>query len=131
MPRKKAKNHKVIHFEIPTKDAQKSMKFYSEVLGWEFMKWEGPINYWFTKSGPKSAPGIEGAIGEMEDDETTAGVTNTIGVSDIDEIIKKIKKNGGKIINEKHPIPGVGYLAYFTDLDGNIFGVMQDDPNAK
>ena len=131
MPRKKVKNHKVIHFEILAKNPQKAMKFYSDVLGWEFIKWDGPIDYWFTKSGPKTAPGIEGAIGEKEDDETTAGITNTIGVSDIDDVIKKIKKSGGTIVNEKHAIPGVGYLAYFKDLDGNIFGIMQDDQSAK
>jgi hypothetical protein len=29
------------------------------------------------------------------------------------------------------PIPGLGWLAYFKDLDGNIHGIMQDDSNAK
>jgi predicted enzyme related to lactoylglutathione lyase len=28
------------------------------------------------------------------------------------------------------PIPGVGWLAYFKDLDGHIFGVMQIDAGA-
>ena len=27
--------------------------------------------------------------------------------------------------------PGVGWLAYFHDTEGNIFGAMQSDPNAK
>jgi predicted enzyme related to lactoylglutathione lyase len=29
------------------------------------------------------------------------------------------------------PIPGMGWLAYCKDTEGNIFGMMQGDPNAK
>jgi uncharacterized protein len=28
-------------------------------------------------------------------------------------------------------IPGVGYLAYCTDTEGNVFGVLQPDADAK
>jgi predicted enzyme related to lactoylglutathione lyase len=28
------------------------------------------------------------------------------------------------------PIPGVGWLAYCKDTEGNIFGLMQADPKA-
>jgi predicted enzyme related to lactoylglutathione lyase len=29
------------------------------------------------------------------------------------------------------PIPGIGWLAYAKDTEGNIFGMMQNDPGAK
>jgi predicted enzyme related to lactoylglutathione lyase len=29
------------------------------------------------------------------------------------------------------PIPGVGWLAYGKDTEGNIFGIMQSDAGAK
>ncbi|MBN2156952.1 MAG: VOC family protein [Candidatus Lokiarchaeota archaeon] len=122
-------NHKIIHFEIPSKDPNRAMNFYSNILGWSFQAWEGPMDYWFTKAGPKNAPGIEGAITKKESEDDI--VINTIGVSDIDNVIIKIKKHGGTIINPKHAVPGVGYLAYFKDLDNNLFGLMQEDPNAK
>jgi len=32
---------------------------------------------------------------------------------------------------EKMPVPGVGWLAYLKDPEGNIFGIMQNDPAAK
>jgi predicted enzyme related to lactoylglutathione lyase len=38
--------------------------------------------------------------------------------------------NGGAVAVPKMAIPGVGWLAYCTDPEGNIFGLMQDDPNA-
>jgi predicted enzyme related to lactoylglutathione lyase len=28
------------------------------------------------------------------------------------------------------PIPGMGWLAYVKDTEGNIFGMMQSDPAA-
>jgi uncharacterized protein len=31
----------------------------------------------------------------------------------------------------KMPIPGVGWLAYIKDTEGNILGMMQPDPSAK
>ncbi len=39
--------------------------------------------------------------------------------------------DGGKLIMPKTPIPGVGYFAYCEDPEGNLFGVMQADSNAK
>jgi predicted enzyme related to lactoylglutathione lyase len=30
----------------------------------------------------------------------------------------------------KMPVPGIGWLAYVRDPDGNIFGMMQADANA-
>jgi len=28
-------------------------------------------------------------------------------------------------------VPNVGYMAYCKDPEGNLFGIMQVDPNAK
>jgi predicted enzyme related to lactoylglutathione lyase len=29
------------------------MKFYKEVFGWEFNKWNGPQEYWHVKTGER------------------------------------------------------------------------------
>jgi hypothetical protein len=29
------------------------------------------------------------------------------------------------------PIPGIGWLAYCTDPEGNTFGILEGDPAAK
>jgi predicted enzyme related to lactoylglutathione lyase len=29
------------------------------------------------------------------------------------------------------PVPGIGWLAYVKDPDGNILGLMQSDANAR
>ena len=52
-------------------------------------------------------------------------------MDDVDEALKMVEENGGTIIRPKMALPGVGYLAYFKDPDGNVFGLMKDDPEAK
>jgi predicted enzyme related to lactoylglutathione lyase len=38
---------------------------------------------------------------------------------------------GGSIAMPKMPVPTVGWLAYGKDTEGNLFGFMQFDPEAK
>jgi predicted enzyme related to lactoylglutathione lyase len=45
--------------------------------------------------------------------------------------LERIKSNGGTVVSPKMTLPGIGYLAYFKDPQGNIFGIMEDDPSAK
>ena len=37
----------------------------------------------------------------------------------------------GTITVPKMAIPGVGWLAYFKDPDGNAFGIMESDMSAR
>jgi predicted enzyme related to lactoylglutathione lyase len=59
------------------------------------------------------------------------GTENTIGVASVDEFIAKIEASGGKVVRGKEPVPGVGWLAYCEDTEGNRFGLMEDDSEAK
>ena len=45
--------------------------------------------------------------------------------------LEKIVKSGGEIFQPKIAVPGVGWAAYCKDSEGNIFGLMQEDPSAK
>jgi hypothetical protein len=49
----------------------------------------------------------------------------TIAVPDLDEYVAKITANGGKIHVPKREVPGIGWLAYLTDTEGNHFGIIQ------
>ena len=120
---------RVVHFEIPADDPERATKFYTKVFGWKIKKWEGPMDYWLVTTGDKSAPGIDGAI--MQRSEMASTVVNTIDVPSVDDFIKKVTKNGGKVITPKTPIPGVGYFAYCKDTEGNMFGILQPDMSAK
>ena len=42
---------RVVHFEVPTSDAAASRKFYENVFGWKFNRWEGPMEYYLISTG--------------------------------------------------------------------------------
>jgi predicted enzyme related to lactoylglutathione lyase len=54
----------------------------------------------------------------------------TIDVKSIDLVIGKIQDFGGEITQPKMAIPNIGWFAQFKDTEGNILGLMQDDPSA-
>ncbi len=120
---------RVIHFEIPATEPERAAAFYGRVFGWKFDKWPGPMEYWMVVTGKEGEPGING--GMMKKPGGITSTTNTIGVDSVDGAIAAVLKAGGKNILPKTPIPTVGYFAYCEDTEGNVFGVMQPDPNAK
>ena len=120
---------RVVHFEIPADDPERATKFYTKVFGWKINKWEGGMDYWLVSTGDKSAPGIDGAI--MQRSEMASTVVNSVDVPSVDDFIKKVTKNGGKVVTPKTPIPGIGYFAYCKDTEGNMFGIMQPDMSVK
>ena len=127
---------RIIHFEIHTEDPDRAIRFYTALLGWEFKKWDGPIEYWVITTGPKAEPGIDGGLmrrrgpGPLEQQGVNAYVC-TAGVTNLDETLAAVSKHGGVVVVPKMPIPMIGWLAYAKDTDGNIFGMMQSDPNAR
>jgi uncharacterized protein len=54
-----------------------------------------------------------------------------MGVENYDAAEKKILELGGKVALPKHALPGMAWQGYYTDPEGNIFGVHQPDENAK
>ncbi len=120
--------NRVIHFEIPSDDPPKAVKFYKEVFGWRFDNW-GNEQYWLATTGDEGEPGINGAI--LKRDTHVMRLSNTIGVTSIHDAVKKVKEHGGEVLSEIMPVQGVGWVAYFRDIDGNVLSMMQADPNAK
>ncbi|TLX66644.1 MAG: VOC family protein [Thaumarchaeota archaeon] len=120
---------RIIHFDVPADDPKRAQKFYQDVFGWKFDKWNGPMEYWMVKTGDDKQPGINGGLAKRMPGQS--GMTNTIDVPSVDEYVKKIQTMGGQVITPKMPIAGVGYFAQCKDTEGNIFGIIQMDQNAK
>jgi len=119
---------RVIHFEIHAEQPERAIKFYKELFGWEFKKWEGPQPYWLITTGPDSQPGINGGLvprrGTIDGTAVIAYVC-TVDTASVDDSVRKAQAGGGTVALPKMAIPGVGWLAYCKDTEGNIFGLMQ------
>lgn len=120
-------SNRVVHFEIPCDNPEKTIEFFQNAFGWNFQRF-GEEEYWIVITGDEKEPGINGGL--MKKKDPRQPIANTIGVEDLEKAIKDIESSGGTIVVPKMPIPKVGWLAYFTDPDGNIHGVYQNDPNA-
>jgi predicted enzyme related to lactoylglutathione lyase len=126
---------RVIHFEIHAENPERAVRFYSEVFGWSIAKWGGEYDYWLIETGPPTQPGINGGLvrrrgpGPVENQPVSSYVC-TMDVPSADDYARKITEHGGTIAVPKMPIPGVGWLVYAKDTEGNIFGIMQADERA-
>ncbi len=127
---------RVVHFEIQAENPERAVKFYQSVFGWKADKWEGPEDYWLLTTGPNDKPGINGGLmmrkgPAPQENQAVNAFVCTVGVDNLDKFMAMASKHGGTMAVPKMPIPGVGWLSYFKDTEGNIFGIFQDDSSAK
>ena len=125
-----------IHFEIHASDPDRMQDFYRKLFGWQFQKWEGPMEYWLVTTGPDAEPGINGGLLRRQGPPAAEGqgvnaYVCTVGVDSVDKALGTAGELGGTVAVPKMPVPGMGWLAYVKDPDGNIVGMMQMDPSAR
>jgi len=129
--------NRVVHFEIQVDDAERAIKFYTDVFDWKIEKW-GDQDYWMIMTAEKDSKemGINGGLlprpakSPSERQGTNAFVC-TMLVKNFDEIARKIEECGGKVAMPKFALAGMAWQGYFLDTEGNTFGIHEPDENAK
>jgi predicted enzyme related to lactoylglutathione lyase len=132
-----------VHFEIHAVDPEAMRAFYESVFGWRIKQW-GDIPYWLVTTGdgepmggqPSSEPGIDGGLVPRQGAAPTDGqpvnaFVVTVDVPNCEGYVDRAVAAGGSIALPLMPVPGVGWLAYVKDPDGNILGLLQSDPAAS
>lgn len=112
-------------FEIPVKDLDSAKKFYEKVLGAEMQTMEA--------MGMKSAffpaemetGGVGGSIiqGQGYKPSAEGSLIYLNGGDDLGIPLSKVEAAGGKIILPKTAIGHNGFMAHFTDPEGNKVGL--------
>jgi predicted enzyme related to lactoylglutathione lyase len=120
--------NRVVHFDMGVVDPQRAIEFYKNVFGWDAQKFGGQ-DYWLMTTGPAAQPGINGGI--MVHQDAQPRTVNSIAVASVDEAGAKVEAHGGKIVVPKMAIPGVGWLVYCQDTEGNLIGLHETDASAK
>src|SRR5262245_13179165 len=126
---------RTVHFEIQASAPQQLIDFYGKMFAWSFNQWEGG-DYWLIGTGSAEAPGINGGLlprrgPRPEEGAAVNAFVCTVDVENVDQSLALLKELGGVVAVPKMPVPGVGWLAYAKDPDGNIFGMMQADARAS
>lgn len=122
----------ITHFEIHAGDPERAVRFYRNVFGWNITRWEGG-EYWLVTTGPDDEPGINGGIirrRDRVDGTAVIGYVCSIDVDAIDRYLQAVQDEGGEIVEPRNAVPGLGWLAYAKDTEGNIFALFQNDAAA-
>jgi len=129
---------RVVHFEVHVNDMERAKKFYEEVFGWTFQDWSeyAGMPYFGAVTGEGSESGIDGALMQRQGpapqpSQALNGYACTLSVDNYDLAETKILEHGGKLAMPKYALPGMAWQGYYTDTEGNIFGIHQPDENAK
>lgn len=110
----------VVHFEIQGKDGAKLQEYYAGLFGWKINA-DNPVNYGLVAAGNG---GIGGGISDG-----APGVTIYVAVPDLQAALDKAVALGGKVVTPVTHVPGMVTFAQFQDPEGNLMGIVLDDPN--
>jgi uncharacterized protein len=120
---------RISYLQFSADEPERAVAFYKTVFGWQIKKWEGPFDYWQFKTGESNEPGIDGGLYKRNKPEQS--LTPFINVPSVDDYASKIEASGGKVIQPRTAIRGVGYMVIFKDTENNTFGLMEENQAAK
>jgi predicted enzyme related to lactoylglutathione lyase len=114
---------RVVHFEFLADDPERATKFWQDTFGWDIQSY-GEQTYWLLDTG-EGEPGINGGIMRRGDFPRPVNAICVVGVDDVDASIEQVKANGGELVMEKFAVGEMGFSAYCTDSEGNVFGLWE------
>ncbi len=115
----------VVYFEIPVTDIDRAIKFYKAVFQFDFYKQNIDNNEMALFPLVEENSGISGALAKGEIYKPTInGVVIYFNTKNIDETLKLVTSNGGKILYPKTD-NGIGLVAEFEDTEGNRIALYQ------
>ena len=120
---------KVVHFEIPFDDKKRAMSFSAETFGWKLTDM-AEMNYVMAETvavGENQRPKEPGAIngGLFLRPKEAPHPVIYVGVSSVEQALKKAQAAGGKVVTARTAIPGMGAYARVTDTEGNVLGLFE------
>ena len=108
-------------FEIPAKDFERAKSFYETVLGIEMIIPFSGMKYAMFPADMQNGEIGGGLIEEKGWEPVQGGALVYLnGGEDLSVPLSKVEEAGGKIMIPKTSIGGNGFMARFTDTEGNI-----------
>ena len=121
----------IAYFEIPEDNVDRAKKFYHDLLGWKIepTKTMGDpakmkaMQYQDVITGEAKEGTL--SMGGMYKRQMSEQIMNYVMVDDLDKVIAKLAKLGGKIVVPKMEIKGVGWTVIIQDTEGNTLGLWK------
>jgi predicted enzyme related to lactoylglutathione lyase len=112
-------------FEISVQDISRAKAFYENIFQVEMFQMEMMgMKYAMFPSDPKSSK-VSGGLAQspMHTPSTTGSIIYLNGNPDLQNVLDRVEKAGGKIAMPKTSIGGNGFMAFFTDTEENKVGL--------
>lgn len=119
----------IVHFDIPAEDLERARHFYESLFGWKIEQTPGLAYYLIETTDLEGNPGVGGGIGQRQQPDDQ--ITQFIGVDSVDRYMEKVVALGGSVIAPKMTVPGWGYLAVCRDTEQNLFGLWEENNEAR
>lgn len=121
----------IAHFMIPANNVDRAKHFYHSLLKWKIEPVKNPMDpvkmaamqYYDITIGTAR----EGTMntGGLYQRHMTESILTFVEVEDIDRVLAKVEKLGGRITMQKEEIGGVGLAAVIQDPEGNVIGLWK------
>lgn len=109
-------SNKVTWFQLPADDEERAWNFYGQIFGWRTEE---------VYANKMMMGAIHGEIVRRSEEMKEPRLV--IRVDDVDGMIERILKCGGKIVTQRTEITEIGMVyASFADLEGNIVNIVGD-----
>ena len=115
----------VVHFEIIAKDAEKTVKYYSELFGWK-IDYNNQVRYGTVPREENLSGdgiGIGGGIGAGPEG-YPGHVTFYVEVPDVEAALAKAESLGGTRMMGPQEVTDRTVVGLFTDPEGHTVGVV-------
>jgi predicted enzyme related to lactoylglutathione lyase len=120
-----------VHFEIHAADMDRAQRLLRSVVRLDVPEPGRRLSGFTTGS---EGPGINGGMVRRRGDPPMGGepvnAWMCTSTSTKSMLRGAAEANGGSVALPKMAIPGIGWLAYVKDCEGNILGMMQNDRSA-
>jgi predicted enzyme related to lactoylglutathione lyase len=121
----------IAHFMIPADNVDRAKHFYHSLLKWKIEPVKNPMDpakmaamqYHDISTGAAK----EGTMntGGLYRQHMRESILTFVEVDDIDRVLSKVEKLGGRITMPKEEIRGVGLTAVIQDPEGNVIGLWK------
>jgi len=121
----------IAYFEIPADNVDRAKKFYHELLGWKIEPTKSmgdpakmkAMQYQDVMTGAAKEGTMN--MGGMYKRQMKENIMTYAMVEDLDKVLARLEKLGGKIAVPKMEIKGVGLTAIITATEGNAIGLWK------
>jgi uncharacterized protein len=120
----------VVHFEVVGRDGDALRRYYGELFGWK-IDTNNPMQYGMVDGKDNTTvsgdTGIGGGVAQGPDG-YEGHVTFYVAVPDVEAGLQKAESLGGKRVMGPENIMDMVELGQFTDPEGNLIGLVKDQP---